>query len=348
MRMMKNYWKVLMFVASTAFVTGCSNNDEIKVDPKAEFDAILAADETTAPKPNTDVNWTTGTGTTIKAKVSFKSSTKSMKRLYITRNIQGLGETPYKPAESVDLKDDGSIDLTGKDDKNFEFQFTLPISGTITVGTIVYKFWTTTGNGDFRDATKRVAVGPGTITVKYGAATNPAAGTAAVKSYTDVKLVAPLGDGTSKTFVSLADGQTYNVAQGVEFVSLWDFGYIYSVGTSDAASLNSPNNYGARYSPIVVIDIPAKSGTTNDELHKTYFKKSDKTVADFDAVATAADLDFVSVDKVDANLFVTKLTADTIVEFVDQYGKKGLIKVLEVKGTNTADSYIRIAIKAQP
>jgi hypothetical protein len=343
MRIMKNYWKVLMFVASTAFVIGCSNNDEIKVDPNAEFDAILAADETTANKPNTDVNWTSATGTTIKAKVSFKSSTKSMKRLYITRNIQGLGETPYKPTESVDLKDDGSIDLTGKDDKNFEFQFTLPISGTITVGTIVYKFWTTTGNGDFRDATKRVAVGPGTITVKYGTATNPDAGTAAVKSFTDVKLVAPLADGTSKTFVSLADGQTYNVNSGVEFVSLWDIGYLYSTATTDKATLRPPYNY-----PAIAIDIPAKASTTNDELNKTYFKKSTKTAAEFDAVALSSDLSFVSVTAADANLKVVQLVADDVVEFVDNYGKKGLIKVLQVNGTNGADGFIRIAIKVQP
>jgi hypothetical protein len=342
MRRITKYWTGLMFAAAAVFAMSCDNNDEIKVDPNAEFDAILEANETGANTPNADVIVTSGTGSEIKAKVTFKSSTKDMKRLYITQDIQGLGETPYKPTESVDLKGDGSIDLTGKNANDFEFQFELPVPANITTGTVVYKFWTTTGNGDFRDQTQKLAVGPGTITIKYGAATNPDEGTAAAKSYSDVKLVAPLADGSSKTFVSLADGKTYDVNSGLEFVSLWDIGYLFSV-TADAATLRPPYNY-----PTIAIDIPAKAGTTNDELNKTWFTKSTVTTADFDAVLTSADLDFVSVTKVDSNLKVVQLKADDVVEFVDNYGKKGLIKVLEVKPGNGADGYIRVAIKVQP
>ena len=159
----------------------------------------------------------------------------------------------------------------------------------------------------------------------------------------DVKLIAPLADGTSKTFVSLVDGQTYSVNGGIEKVYLWDIGYLYSTATTDHATLRPPYNY-----PAIAIDIPTKAGVTNDELNKTYFKASDKTTADFDAVAISSDLDFVSVTATEANLKVVELAADDVVEFVDNYGKKGLIKVLQVNGTNGSDGFIRIAIKVQP
>ncbi len=343
MRKLGKYGIGLFLAAVTLVGVSCDDNDEIAVtDPNADFDAVLTVTDANAT-PNVDVTVDANTASTIDAKVSFTSTTKDMARLYITQNIKGAGETLYKPTESVDLKADGAIDLSKKNAKDFEFQFDLPVPSGVGTGTVVYKFWTTTGNGDFRDVTQRLALGAGTITLKYGTATNPDAGTAAVKSYADVKLIAPLADGSSKTFVSLLDGKTYNVSQGIEYVSLWDIGYLYSTATTAKATLRAPYNY-----PTIAIDIPTKAGTTNDELNKTYFKKSTKSTTEFDAIAKSGDLSFVAVDKTDANIVVTELTANSVVEFVDNYGKKGLIKVLEVNGTNGSDGFIRIAVKVQP
>jgi len=321
----------------------CNDNDEIvATNPNTDYDAVLEVREESTINPNTDVTVNANTASTVKTKVTFASTSKDMARLYITQNIKGAGETQFKPSEKVDSKADGSIDLSNKNSKSFDFQFDLPVPSGVGTGTVVYKFWTTTGNGDFRDPSQRLAVGPGTITLRYGNATNPDAGTADAKSYQNVKLFAPTADGASKTFVSMADGNTYNVSQGIEYVALWDVGYLYSV-TSDAATLRAPFNY-----PSIAIDIPAKAGTTNDELNKTYFKKSTKTTAEFDAVKTSADLSFVSVDKTESNLVVTQLAPNSVIEFIDQYGKKGLIKVLQVNGTNGSDGFILLSIKVQP
>jgi hypothetical protein len=334
-----------LFLAAMAVIgISCNDNDNITVtNPTADFDAVLSVNEGAAANPNVDVAVDANSSSSIEAKVSFTSTSKDMARLYITQNIKGAGETQYKPSESIDKKADGSIDLSNKNSKSFDFQFALPVPAGIGTGTVVYKFWTTTGNGDFRDPSQRLAVGPGTITLKYGAATNPDANSAKVKSYPDVKLFAPTADGSSKTFVSMADGVTYNVSSGIEYVSLWDVGYLYSTATTDAATLRAPYNY-----PSIAIDIPVKAGTTNDELNKTYFKRSTVSTAEFDEVNTAGDLNFSTIEKVDANLVVTQLAVNDVVEFIDQYGKKGLIKVLQVNGTNGSDGFIRIAIKVQP
>ncbi|HEY5826214.1 MAG TPA: hypothetical protein VIT44_17710, partial [Cyclobacteriaceae bacterium] len=130
---------------------------------------------------------------------------------------------------------------------------------------------------------------------------------------------------------------------GIEYVSLWDVGYLYSTATLDAATLRAPYNY-----PAIAIDIPSKASTTNEELNKTYFKRSTISTAEFNEVDASSELNFVSVTKTDANLVVTQLVTNDIVEFIDQYGKKGLIKVLQVSGTNGSDGFIRVAIKVQP
>lgn len=333
---------VLIIGIVSLLQVSCDDNDEIVVDPNAEFDAVLEVNEGGPANPNADVTVNANSSAIILAKVSFTATTKDMKRLYITQNIKGAGETAYEPTEDIDLKADGSVDLVGSNQDAFEFQFELPVPPGVGTGTVVYKFWTTTGNGDFRDLTQRLAIGAGTITLKYGTATNPAAGEAPVSSYSNVTLVAPLSNGTSNTFVSLTNGETYNVNSGIEFVSLWDFGYLFSV-TDDAATLRAPFNY-----PTIAIDIPTIATTTNDELNKTYFKVSTKTTTEFDAVVKAADLDFVTITASNDNLVVKQLVVNSVVEFVDQYGNKGLIKVLELNPGNGAAGFIKIAIKVQP
>ena len=344
MKKIKNTLVILFAAAVALSVASCDNNEEILVDPNASFAAVLDVKESGIVNPNVNVTVDANTASTIKAKVIFTTTTKDMARLYITQNIKNQGEVIYKPTESIDLKADGAVDLTGKNSKNFEFQFSLPVpSGVGSTGTVVYSFWTTTGNGDFRDKAQRLALGTGTITLKFGAATNPALGLASVKSYADVKLSAPTADGLSKTFVSLLDGKTYNVSAGIEYVSLWDIGYLYSI-TADAATLRAPYNY-----PSIAIDIPAKANTTNEELNKVYFKKSTTiTAALFASTSISSDLNTISVTSDASSLVVSQLAVNDVVEFVDQYGKKGLLKVLEVNAGNGSDKFIRIAIKVQP
>jgi len=330
-----NFYQAAILFAAIFFAVSCSDNDEIAVDPNATYDADLEVNEGGPASPNKDVTVDANTASTIKARVAFTTTTKDMKRLYITQNISGQGETVFKPTESVDLKGDGAIDLTGKNSKDFEFQFNLPVPSGVGTGTVVYKFWTTTGNGDFRDASQRLAIGPGTITLKYGSGTNPAAD---VKEFLNVKLSAPLANGTSSTFLSLLDGKVYTIKQGEEYVTFWDFGYYY-LTSGNQASLGSTDAY-----PDAVVNIPTIANTSED-LNKAYFKLSTKTVTDFANVKISSDLGFVT--KSDSQT-ITNLKANDVVEFVDQYGKKGLIKVLEVSGTDGSSGFIRIDVKAQP
>jgi hypothetical protein len=330
---LKNFQLGLLFMAFFAVVS-CDDNDEIQIDPDKDYDVELTVAQGGAANPNAPVTVNASTQSTVSAKVTFTSTDKSMKRLYITQNVGGQGETIYKPTESVDLKADGAVDLTGKNANNFDYAFELPVPSGISTGTVVYKFWTTTGNGDPRDLTQRLAVGPGTITLNYGG-TNPSV---KVKSYADVKLAAPLADGSSSTFLSLLDGKVYKINQGEEYVTYWDFGYYYLTSGANASLAST-----AGYNPLVV-NIPQKANTSED-LNKVFFNTSSKTTAEFDAIAISADLDYIQAS---ANQTITGLTANSVVEFVNQYGKKGLIKVLEVSGTDGSTSFIRIAVKVQP
>lgn len=332
MKHFKNYAAPFLIAVGSLFVVSCDTNDEIMVDPNTQFDAILDVNEAGPANPDVTVNVNAITQSDIEAKVSFKATT-SMKRLYITQNIKGQGETKFDPTESVDLKGDGSVDLTGKNDKDFEFQFTLPIpSGLGTDGTVVYKFWVTSGNGDFRDATQRLIGTPGTITLKFGTSSNP---TAAVRTFANVKLFTPTADAKSMSFVSLLDGAVYKIEQGEEFITFWDFGYINLAEGGPA--LHATSSYPT-------IAIPSLSNLTETK-NVVYFRNSTKTSTEFDAITMSSQLDFITTP---SDTFVKSLITGDIVEFVDQYGNKGMIKVLEAMEGNESDKFIRIAIKVQP
>ncbi len=332
MKHFRNYASPFLIAMGSLFVFSCDTNDEIMVDPNAQFDAVLEVNEDGPANPDVVVNVNAITQSEIEAKVSFKATT-SMKRLYITQNIKGQGETKFAPTESVDLKGDGSVDLTGKNDKDFEFQFTLPVpSGLGTDGTVVYKFWVTSGNGDFRDETQRLIGTPGTITLKSGTSSNP---TASVKKFENVKLFTPTADANSMTFVSLLDGRVYTIEQGEEYITFWDFGYINLADGGPA--LHATSSYPA-------VAIPSLDALTETK-NLVYFKNSTKTGVEFDAITMSSELDFITTP---SETFVKSLVTGDIVEFVDQYGKKGMIKVLEAMEGNESNKFIRIAIKVQP
>lgn len=327
----------LLIIAAFTFSCSSDDNDDLVPTDGEVFDAELIVSES-GVGDNRTVNVTGGvTKTSIKSKVKFSSTTKSMRRLYITQNINGVGEEPYVfTSQEVDEKPDGSLDLVGGDKKDFEFKIDLP-TPSMTNGTIVYKFWATTGRGDFRNITKRNALGDdvlGTITVKYGLGTNSGSG---IKSFTQTILSAPLADGSSETFISLFNETVYKINQGEEFAALWDFGYYY--GLTGKASLASSNNY-----PTNIIDVPTIGGVTADELNKAYFGLSSKTVVEFDAISSRSDLDFVVQP---ANQRINNLAVNNIIDFVDNYGNKGLIKVVEISGTDGTGDFIKLDIKVQ-
>lgn len=333
---------MMTLLSGLMFFASCDDNDEITpVDPNAEYDAILRlteggdADDTTSTTVNVNAN----NQSTIKAKVTFISTDASMRRLYITRNVGGQGEEPYEIGADIDKKDDGSIDIEAANSNGIVYELDLEVPSGVGEGTVVYKLWTTTGRGDYRDYTKRLAVGPGTITLNYGG-TNDAA---EVKSYSAKILAAPLEDGSSETFISLLDGQVYKINQGQEYAAFWDFGYYYGaagVSAGHEASLASTSAYEASFG---FVDVDAIAGTT--ELNNAYFALSTKTSADFDAVSVAGDLSSITKP---TSQNITNLEVGDIIEFVDNYGKKGLIRVTEIKGTFNSTDYIEIDIKVQP
>ncbi|UII31536.1 hypothetical protein LVD17_24895 [Fulvivirga ulvae] len=326
---------MMTLLSGLMFFASCDDNDEITpVDPNAEYDAILrlseaATGDTTTATVNVDAN----TQSTIKARVTFLSTSASMRRLYITQNVGGQGDEPFEITANVDKKADGSIDIEAANSNGIVYELTLPVPSGVGSGTVVYELWTTTGRGDYRDQTQRLAVGPGTITLNYGGANEAAE----VKSFSAKLLDAPLADGSSETFISLLDGQVYKINQGEEYVDFWDFGYYY--GATGKASLASTDDY-----PSSVIDIETIANTS-DALNTAYFALSSKTSADFDAIAVSGDLSFVTKP---TSQRINQLAAGNIIEFVDHYGKKGLIRVTEINGTDGSDGYIEIDVKVQP
>lgn len=322
------------------FAMSCSDDDNeviAPVTPEDEFDARLnnnAADSLTATVFVTDV-----TDGEINVQLKFQSS--GMDRVYITQNVQGQGDEKVDAEETfgVQAKGDGSIDLSGDDRESFNFEFTFNTTGLPTEGTIVYNFWTTTGKGDFRDETKRLGVGPAVLTINLGG-NNPAS---LVKEYSTTILAAPLADGSSETFVSLIDGELYRIDEGEEFSAFWDFGYYYGasgVSAGQQASLASTSVYEESFG---FVDVDGIAGTT--ELNEAFFALSDLTGADFDGVEVAADLSAIETP---SNQVVNNLEAGDIIEFVDNYGKKGLIRVIRVVGTFNSTDFIEIDIKVQP
>lgn len=320
-------------VLMSAGFTACSEDDNVlDVDDKdqsAPEITIVEGDNTAAI--TVFANDYKDTTNTINVNVKFTSS-KSMKRIYMTENIAGAGAVKYE----LDIKDlktkaDGSIDLSSAYANELTFSIPFPILSDMTAGTVEYQIWATSGRGDYRDITKRNLAGQGTITINYGG-DNPAA---EVKEYTATILAAPTDDGKSETFISLIDGELYKINEGEEMVAYWDFGYFY--GLTNNASLASTYDY-----PSNVIDIVSIAKITDKEdLNKTYFAIS---TMNFDNVVYASDLNgIVKSDK----QTITKLKVGDVVEFVDNYDNKGLIKVTEIKGTYNAGDYIKLNIKVQ-
>ncbi len=330
--------------------TSCEEDSSIlDVDPEDENEETVEPEITITEGDNTAattiyVSELEEGATSVDVTVKFSSTEETMRRLYMTENIAGAGDEVYElDIEGLDKKGDGSVDLPSDDGNEFTYKIPFPVLSNMSEGTVVYSLWTTSGRGDYRDAEKRLVAGPGTITINYGGQ-NPDA--VAVKEFSAKMLAAPLADGSSETFISLVDGELYRIDQGEEFAAYWDFGYYYGASgaiESHKASLASTSAYEESFQVTTgtsIVDVDGIAGTS--ELNNCFFAMSS---LDFDAVSISSDLDGISQP---SSQNITDLAVGDVVEFVDNYGKKGLIKVAEIKGTYNSGDYIKLDIKVQP
>jgi len=352
---LKSPFKIgLLALTLTIFMVGCSSDegsvfDTIPMpdpDPDTVEPATIVYDEATPANNKVTAEASGEVGKTVPGRVIFTSDATTQRRMYITQNISGQGDMPFNSfnLNSDDLNKvlnkDGSIDLDGATKKAIDFTFELPVPD-IDNGSIVYSFWTTKGKGDFRDPAKRLALGVGTITVTVGNGTNPAA---EVRSFAGVKLFAPAADGTTKTFFSLLNETVYQINEGPEFRAFWDFGYYYK---NSQASFASTANYDAAFGfPVEGLKPGAgEDDAANETLNEAFFSTSTLLEADFDAIALSGALDVV-VKSTAQN--IDGLAVGDVIEFVDNYGKKGLIKITEIEAGFNVNDFIVFDVKIQP
>lgn len=342
---------VVFLMAALAFSCSSDNNSDITIaddptddptdDPVSIYDAELTVFEELGDMRDVMVSADGSTGALVKSRVEFTTVTENMKRLYITEEINGEAPVPFQFINAdVDNKADGSLDLIGNNANRFNFEIDLP-APAVDGESIVYKFWATTGRGDFRDVTKRNAIAEddvtalGTITVNFGTPTTDTG--SGIREYA-VQLDAPLGDGSSETFISLYNGKVYKISEGEETAALWDFGYFYLSGSGLASTANYPalfnfsNGMGENVSQLTDVD--------QAELNTFYLAPSNLDYA----TITVEDLNAISQP---ASQDERGLTIGDVLEFQDAYGNKGLIRVDEVSGTDGLGDFIRISVKVK-
>ncbi len=325
---------VLTVMILSLLLWSCSSDDNDDIQgPDTSTDLEIIVNTTNEGSSERTLNTTTtNLNSTLKVNVTFKS-TEAMRRLYITKSEDGEANEPFKfTNQEVDEKNDGSIDLISdnKTDFTFNIDFDTPSNAN---GTVTYILWATTGRGDFRDISKRNSIGDfafGTITINAG---NGATGNG-VKSFTQTILAAPLADGSSESFISLFNNTIYKINQGEEYAAFWDFGYYY--GVSNNASFASAADY-----PDDIINIPTLTGLTDAELNNFYFAES---TLNFDGITTRADLDVIVKSN---NERITNLDVGDVIEFVDSYGNKGVIKVTEIVAGAGTSGKITFDVKVQ-
>ena len=184
-----------------------------------------------------------------------------------------------------------------------------------------------------------------TITVVVGNGTNPAA---EVRSFTGIKLFAPAQNGQTESFFSLLNETVYRIDKGPEFRAFWDFGYYYVNNSAYFASTATyDDSFGFPVEGLEPGDDEENAAT--ETLNKTYFELST-------TVTTTSTLKFNDITLSGELNFVTKsssqktgvLSVGDVIEFVDEYNKKGLIKITEINPGFNNDDYIVFDVKIQP
>ncbi|MEM0938628.1 MAG: hypothetical protein AAF600_10365 [Bacteroidota bacterium] len=352
---MKKFTQNLLKLITTTLLifTSCGVNDDIEeiivdlTDPGIEdrFDARLNNNSTDSL--NSTVFLSDIEDDTINVLLSFISSDDNMNRVYITRDIQGQGAEAIDASDEFGVNDkgDGSIDLSGDLRREFNFEFTFHTAGLSDLdGTIVYTFWATSKKGDFRDVNDDLLVGPAILTIDLSG-TNP---TKILNEYTDmIKLEAPLADGSSETFISTLDGQVYEINRGEEFASFWDFGFYYlgNTGISLASTVAYPELFrDPDVDTVVLVTVNQFLDIEATEVNDCFFQLAPDGT-DFDSFSTANDLtfDISENDEQDIN----ELEVGDIVYILDQYGKKGVLKITDLIESFGSDGFVEFEMKVE-
>lgn len=352
--MLKNTLKLAF--ASILFLTSCSNDDNAAIvatdDDKKDVENVVKVNATNANTTERTADIKALPATTVPVIVEFTKENKTLNRLYVTQTVSGSNEGPVAydidPNGTLKLskKADGSVDLEGDQEKAFSFKIDFPAPAT-TNGTVQYIIWATSQRGDFRDLTNDNSYEDNTthamITITAGTA-------AEVSGYREfeqtITLEAPLADASSKTFVSAFNGAIYSIKGAQETAALWDFGYFYdnTLGASFYSTANFPASGFAQGS------VEAVTGLAKTDLNKCYFAKSGKTKAEFDAVNSRIGLENSLTTS--SSQKINGLEVDDVVEFLDQYGNKGLIKITALtKGTGSKGEItfrVKVQAKATP
>ena len=181
-------------------------------------------------------------------------------------------------------------------------------------------------------------VGQGTLDIAVEAS-NP------LKSYTDILVYAPAGDGSTNTWFSTNLGETVTEAEvnaaAAPNSSDVDFGYYY--GVNDEASIASPNAYN-----LDGIDI--QDWTTKNA---SEFKLTTISNEEYLGLSTSADLEAVwnREDNINEGETITNLEVGDVVAFqLDPNNKDGLygvFKVITVEPGIQTNDYIEIEVLIQ-
>jgi len=350
--------RILLFSVLGFIAMSCNDdNEDIAVNTGDGLDAKLNinyADSLNATVDTDDID-----DGQVNVRVAIESE-NTVRRVYITENVFGQGEEAVDAealfGSNIDTKGDGSIDVENNFDGEQIYFFNISLSNLpMAEGTIVYRFWATRNKGDFRDSDKDLVESVATLTVRLGAGQNP---NAEVVSVSGIQLFAPTADLQSLSFVSTADGMRYAL-DDFENSDLWDVGYTAQAGDPRLTSaFNSPQRFFVPGSTTVKESfqelIERETGTSASELNKVYFANIDNTI-DFDGTTISSQLADLNVSSSDPQIIDIPLTANNeLIPFVDQYGKKGIIRIVELVDANNNGEYfnnvdyVEIDIKVQP
>lgn len=159
-------------------------------------------------------------------------------------------------------------------------------------------------------------------------------------SYTSVLLFAPLANNTSKTFLSLTTGTTYNFTEASSSPASVDLGYFF--GASALASFASPSDY-------LTTAYDLSSWSTRNVTSFRTTTANFATTSSGAALAAAYDGGTAATNGTNppgGDTRIYNLTDGQTVAFRTQGGKKGLINVVSRTGT-APNVTLTIAVKVQ-
>ncbi len=290
----------LLFAGLIGF-SSCSSDEETPVPTIAINTNSLGSDQTAG---------SAATGATVTINLTAEA-TEGIAKLNATKTVGGTENSLI------------GYPVTSNFNSSTKHTWNATYTVTETSGTVVLKF-------SVEDKKGKISSKSFTITVVNDD----------YNSYTSVLLFAPLQDNTSKTFLSLASGTTYNFTEASASPASVDMGYFY--GNSALAAFASPSDYLTS-----AYDLSAWA-TRN----ATSFRS---TSADFAAASSAAGLastyaagtpatDGTNPSGGDTRIY--NLTDGQVVAFSTAGGKKGLIKVVSRTGT-APNVNLTVAVKVQ-